>query len=82
MAIIGKRKIPEQIIPAREMDEKICDICGADGTGRTPCQRCGKDLCSSHQLDVLIQLANFKLGEEWAGIFCKECLIAEINERY
>ena len=83
MAITGKRIMPEQIIHASEKDEKVCDICGADATDRSPCQKCKKDLCSKHQLDVYrVQTAEYQVGKELSGLFCKECLIAEINERY
>ena len=83
MAIVGKRRVEEQIIPARDIDERTCDICGEDATTRTSCKACERDLCGRHQIDILrVQSGEYRAGEEWYGIYCKECLIAEINKRY
>lgn len=82
MAIVGKIMTEEVIIPAREKDRRICDICGADATDRVPCMRCKKDICDDHFFDVYrMAWGHYRPEEELSGIYCKECLIAEINKR-
>ena len=83
MAILRMLKIEEQIIPAHEVEEKVCDICGADATGRAHCDICKKDLCPDHQIDVWrIYSGRYRREEEFHGFYCKECLIAEIKKRF
>ncbi len=83
MAITGKRVIEEIIIPAREVIEKVCDICGADATEKTTCRRCKRDLCADHQIEAnRLVSGQYIENKELTGIYCKECLIAEITERF
>ena len=83
MATIGKVVRPEEIIPAMEIDQTICDICGEDASGKTPCTICKKDLCSKHQIDVQrIMSGTYDLVLDISGVFCRECLIAEIKKRF
>ena len=92
MAITGKKIVKEQqIIPASEVDEKACDICGMDATWRTPCMICKKDLCAEHLIDVngtsdgrylSMVIDSSDRQERFSGIYCRQCLIAEINKRF
>jgi len=80
MAVIRKEK--ETRIIEREKAIRICDICGEDATDRVPCCICHKDLCPKHQIDVSGIRRIDNPGIEFFGIYCKDCLIKEIERLY
>lgn len=53
----GKIRREEEPARVREYEEHICDVAGCDGdaTGRSSCERCKKDLCGKHQVEVWVR---------------------------
>ncbi len=80
-------KVVVEVIPAvpayeSRCEERMCDICGENATGRTPCSICRRDLCSEHQLDVQgrIHTGEYKETNAIQGhLFCEDCLIKAIQ---
>lgn len=74
------KTIPEHTF---EVETKVCDICNADASERTPCIVCKKDLCSLHQLYITRDTSDFMARDDdtkmilyvQAGSYCKDCLI-------
>ncbi len=86
MSIIGARA--EKVCYDRLIEIKVCDICGADATDRTPCRICKRDICANHQRDmmelrqvlypsVVIKTGNYDHKDDKtieSGIYCTACL--------
>jgi len=79
MTVIRKERETQTI--EREKIIRICDICGEDATDRASCNICHKDLCSKHQIDVSgMRRGDYRGTEILGNIYCKECLIKEIQQ--
>lgn len=61
-----------------EIDTLICDICGLEATGRSPCRICKRDLCGTHQLDFH-GIGYYPQEKVPTGIYCSECLVKRIQ---
>ncbi len=79
-----ERVQPAVLYPERreQLEEKVCDYCGADATGGSACNRCHKDLCPDHHFDLsqyAVSLDGRRIRHPFGG-FCALCLRAIVDE--
>ena len=83
MAITGKKHVVSH--SEYDIEERVCDLCGADATGLTSCRVCKKDLCSNHQFEsrlygILQYRENNSSRYMDLGVYCADCLIKAVQE--